>query len=231
MAVSTGFYKKIKAWVTDDDARLAFRPFQVDGNPYKSSIFVVGAFAAPKIESDTTDERVYIDALVNGLLFDEMYGYEMKRKSREYFGMTYFMEWLQQELDEHAIATYINTLQIQGAQELKRVHKEAPDLYKRGQVIFQEVVEEFQPRFIVLQGTEAVQQFRANFAAQLTDYYSKVSKVQELEELGIFAELNCKSGNTVKVLACRSMSYYGKEGKAFQAFKDKLQAIFNATGK
>lgn len=231
MAVSTGFYKKIKAWVTEGDARLAFRPFQVDGNPYKSAIFVVGAFAAPKIDSNTTDEGVYIDALVNGLLFDEMYGYEMKQKSREYLGTTYFMEWLAQQVNEQAVATYVNTLQVQNAQELKQAQKESPALYKRGQAIFQEVLEEFQPQWMILHGTEAVQQFRASFAEQLTDHYSQISKVQELEELGIFAELSYKNGNTVKVLACRSMSYYGKEGKAFQAFKEQLQKTIKLANK
>ncbi|KYG89176.1 hypothetical protein A0U40_12595 [[Bacillus] sp. KCTC 13219] len=226
MGVSAGFYKKIQAWVTDDDAQLAFRPFQVDGNPYKSRMLLVGAVATPKIESNTTSEAVYIDALVNGQLFDEIYGHEMKHQSREYLGMMHFIGWVRQTFNNQVVATYINTLQVKDVQELKLVRKETPNLYKRGQVIFQEVVEEFQPEFIVLHGTEAVQQFRMNFAEQLTDYYSQVNKVQQLEEYGVFGELHCKNGHIIKVLACRSMSYYGKEGKVFQQFKDKIKSLY-----
>ncbi|WP_042470340.1 hypothetical protein [Bacillus ndiopicus] len=226
MAVSAGFYKKIKAWVTDGDAQLAFRPFQVDGNPYKSKMLVVGAFATPKIESDTTDERVYIEALVNAQLFEEMYGFEMRQKSREYLGTLHFIEWIKEELNTCATITYMNVLQARDAKEFKLTHKENLALYSRGQEVFGEIVEEFQPEFIVLHGTEAVQQFRTHFAEQLADYYSQVNKVQQLEEYGVFGELHCKNGHIVKVLACRSMSYYGKEGKAFQQFKEKLKSLY-----
>ncbi|MEO4053788.1 RNA 2'-phosphotransferase [Solibacillus sp. CAU 1738] len=226
MTVSVGFYKKIREWVIGSSGEIDFRPFQVDGNPYKSRVFLVGAHPTPKIDSESTSESVYIDSLVYGDLFEELYGYQIVKQSREYSGTLSFVQWMKQEFDENVVVTYVNALQTNSAEELKQARKQMPDAYFKGQQIFKEVVHEFQPDTIILHGTQAVQQFRLLLDGQLIDDKASIDKVQHLEELGVFAEIQLENGHKIQVLACRSMRYFGKDGASFANFKERIRELY-----
>lgn len=225
MTVSAGFYKKIREWVVGTTGEMDFRPFQVNGNPYKSRIFIVGANATPKVDSATTSENIFIESLVYGDLFEELYGYQFVKQSREYSGTLNFAKWLSEELNENAVISYTNALQTNSAQELKQLKKQMPEDYVKGQQIFKEIVHEFQPDFIILHGTQAVQQFRLLFEQELLDYHPSIDKVQNLEEIGVFAEIQLTRERKIQVLACRSLGYYGKDGKVFADFKERVREI------
>lgn len=225
MTVSAGFYKKIREWVINSNGEIAFRPFQVNGNPYKSRVFIVGANATPKVDSATTSENIYIESLVYEELFEELYGYQFVKQSREYSGTMNFVKWMSQELNENPVVTFTNALQTNDIQELKQMKKQHPEVYCKGQQIFKEVLHEFRPDIIILHGTQALQQFRLLFQQELVDHHSTIDKVQQLEEIGVFAEMQIDGDHKIQICACRSMGYYGKDGASFVNFKEHMREI------
>ncbi len=70
MGVSIGFHRKINDWILSQEQEVVFRPFLVDGNPYKSRVFVVGAFPQPKLDIQPDEQQQYIESLVDVALFD-----------------------------------------------------------------------------------------------------------------------------------------------------------------
>ncbi len=223
MGVSKGFNRKIQQWMMSEDGRVAFRPFLVDGNPYKSRIFVVGAFPHPVIPVDEGEHEEYVESLVDAELWNAFYGDQMQ--SRENKGTAAFIQWLKEACGETAVSVNVTALMADSAKKLKEHGKESPRDYKKGFDVFQETVEEFQPEFLILHGADAMKQFRKQFGETLLDYHPQVDKVQDLEEVGIFAEWRLANGRKVKVLACRNLSYYGKMGEVFEVFKQRIQEM------
>lgn len=223
MGVSIGFNRKINEWMLSEEGRVAFRPFLVDGNPYKSRIFVAGAFPHPIIEVDEDEHEEYIEALVDGELWEAFYGEKMV--SKEHKGTVAFIQWLKDTCGETAVYGNVTACMADSAKQLKEYSKTSPEDYEKGFRVFQETVEEFQPEFLILHGTDAVKQFRKYFGNALLDQHTQIEKVQDLEETGVFAEWNLSSGKKVRVIACRNLRYYGKMGLAFELFKKRLQTI------
>ena len=84
-------------------------------------------------------------------------------------------------------------------------------------------MEEFQPEIVILHGADALKQFRHQFEDCLIDYYAHIEKVQELEEVGTFAEIHLHEERKVKILACRNLSMYGKSGEKFAHFEKNVR--------
>ncbi|ATP38761.1 RNA 2'-phosphotransferase [Solibacillus sp. R5-41] len=228
MTVSIGFYKKIYNWIMSEAKNeVIYRPFILDGNPYKSRLFLVGSNAIPFFKVEQGSEKGFADALLNRDLMEDLYNSEVQHAPREFKGSLHFAKWLQKELNETAVYTSLNTYQVESADELKEVKKENPEAFARGQVIFDEVLNEFQPEIIVLQGTAALNQFKAMYAEQLVIYNSTITKVQHLEAEGAFAEMLDHNGKKVHIFATRSMSYFGKDGSKFECFKNKICEILD----
>lgn len=223
MGVSNGFSRKITEWMLSEEGRVAFRPFLVDGNPYKSRFFVVGAFPHPVIAVDEGEHEEYVESLVDAELWNAFYGDQMQ--SRENKGTAAFVQWLKEACGETAVHVNVTALMADSAKKLKEHGKESPGDYKKGFDVFQETVEEFQPEFLILHGADAVKQFRKQFGKALQDRYAQIDKVQDLEEVGVFAQWHIASGRKVQVLACRNLSYYGKMGEAFEVFKQRIQEM------
>ena len=217
MGVSIGFHRKINDWILSKEQEVAFLPFVVDGNPYKSRIFVVGAFPQPKCEINRFEQSQYIESLVDVALFEDLYGEFLQ--SRENKGVATFTQWLKEACGEVVVNTNVTTLMADSAKQLKEFKKTTPQDYERGFQVFREVLEEFQPEILILHGADAVKQFRNQFEDCLIDYYAHVEKVQELEEVGAFAEIHFHEERKVKILACRNLSMYGKSGEKFADFK------------
>lgn len=200
-----------------------YRPFIMDGNPYKSRVFLVGSNAIPFFMVEQGDEKSFADALLNQDLLEDLYDRDIHDAPREFKGSLHFAKWLQKEFNETTVYTSLNAFQVETADELKKVKKENPQAFARGQVIFDEVFNEFQPEIIILQGTAALNQFKEMYAERLVIYNSTITKVQQLEVEGPFAEMLDQNGKKVYIFATRSMSYFGKDGLKFGDFKNKIR--------
>ena len=84
-------------------------------------------------------------------------------------------------------------------------------------------MEEFQPEIVILHGADALKQFRHQFKDCLIDYYAHIEKVQELEEVGAFAEIHFNEERKVEILACRNLSMYGKSGEKVADCKKQVR--------
>ena len=220
MGISIGFHRKINDWILSQKQEVVFRPFLVDGNPYKSRVFVVGAFPQPKLDIQPEEQQQYIESLVDVALFDSLYGDKMQ--SRENKGIVAFTQWLKETCDEAAVNTNVTSLMADSARQLKELQKITPSDDEKGLQVFREILEEFQPEIVILHGADTLKQFRSQFADSLIDYYAHIEKVQELEEVGVFAEMHFHEERKVKILACRNLSMYGKSGKKFADFKKQV---------
>lgn len=220
MGVSIGFHRKINDWILSQEQEVIFRPFLVDGNPYKSRVFVVGAFPQPKLDIQHDEQQQYIESLVDVALFDSLY--DEKMQSRENKGVDTFVKWLKEVCGEVVVNTNVTTLMADSAKQLKELKKTIPQDYEKGLQVFREVLEEFQPEIVILHGADALKQFRKQFEDCLIDYYAHIEKVQALEEVGAFAEIHFHEEHKVKILACRNLSMYGKSGEKFADFKKRV---------
>ncbi len=213
MGVSAGFQRKIEDWIIGEDWSITFCPFLTTTNPYKARVVIAGAYAQPKANIDES----YIEALLNFYEYDERY--DFVAHSRENKGVLTFAEAVNEIAP--TVISNVNTLMVNSAKEASAQKKTAD--FQKGYDVFRDVLQEFQPEILILHGTEAVKQFRQQFATQLQDDFPHLEKVQELEAVGIFARLQLNE-NPIKILACRNLSQYGS-GKTFVAFLEKIKGI------
>ncbi|MFL0583093.1 RNA 2'-phosphotransferase [Solibacillus silvestris] len=226
MPISKGFYKKVYPWLTgEDDKKVMYRPFLTKGNPYKSRIFLVSSHAVPLFKVEDRSEQTFAESLVNRDLFQDLYLSEIKGAPREFKGSLQFENWLENNHHESLIYTSLNTYQLESADEAKVAKKEDTANFERGNHIFKEVMDEFLPEIIILQGTAAYEQFKARYADRLVIYNEDVTKVQLLEQTGPFAEMVYEDGKKVSIFVTRSMSYFGMDGSKFEQFKEYLSKI------
>ena len=226
MPISAGLYKKVTPWLKSENGNnVAFRPFLTKGNPYKSRIFLVSLNAIPYFKVEDENEQKFAEALVNRELFQEIYFNEIMTAPREFKGSLQFEKWLEKQHNESLIHTSLNTYQLETADQAKVAKKEDTANFEQGHAIFKEVLEEFQPKIIILQGAATLNQFKTMYADQLVSYHPDVTKVQELEEIGPFGELHYENGEKVSVFVTRSMSFFGVDGLKFEHFKQNLEKM------
>ncbi|MGN7478833.1 RNA 2'-phosphotransferase [Solibacillus silvestris] len=226
MPISAGFYKKMHQWLMGEDGKtVAFRPFLTKGNPYKSRVFLISANAVPFFKVEDRSEQIFAESLVNRELFQELYFSEIMGAPREFKGFLQFEAWLEKQHNESLIYTSLNTYQLEAANNAKFAKEQDKANFEQGQIIFKEVLKEFQPEIIILQGTAAFEQFKASYADDLVIYNADVSKLQQLEEAGPFAEMHYGNGKKVFVFVTRSMGYFGPEGAKFEHFKENLAEL------
>lgn len=226
MPISKGFYKKLYPWlIAKNNKDVLYRPFLTKGNPYKSRIFLVSSHAVPLFKVEDRSEQIFAESLVNRELFHDLYLSEIKGAPREFKGSLQFENWLENQHHEQLIYTSLNTYQLESTDVAKVAKKEDTANFERGNLIFKEVVEEFQPEVIILQGTAAYEQFKARYADRLAIFNEDVTKVQLLEQTGPFAEMIYEDGKKVSIFVTRSMSYFGVDGSKFEQFKENLAKI------
>ncbi|WP_225231346.1 RNA 2'-phosphotransferase [Solibacillus faecavium] len=223
MPISTGLYKKMHQWLMGEDGKtVAFRPFLTNGNPYKSRIFLVSTNAVPFFKVEDRSEQTFAESLLNRELLKDLYLSEIKGAPREFKGSLQFEAWLKKQYNESLIYTSLNTYQIESMDHAKSAKKEDAANFERGQTIFKEVMEEFQPEIIILQGSATFNQFKTLFAEDIVIFNEGEMKVQVMEEMGAIAEVTYGNGKKALVFVTRSMSYFGSEGKNFEQFKENL---------
>lgn len=224
MVVSTGFYRKVEKWLVDEQTgEKLYKPFQVSGNPYKANVFLVNTMASPVLATEKSYIKLFADGLVDEEILHELYAGELANASREYKGSVQFAKWLYKVSGEQAVLTSLNAYEVDDVKDAKLIKKQHPAQYERGQEIFDEVFEEFAPKIVILQGKAAVEQFQERFAEGLILKNTKHTKIQDLEEAGLFATLHLEDGRMVEVFATRSMAYFGKDGASFEKFKKNLK--------
>lgn len=231
MTVSVGFFKKISDWIRDGYSQeIMYRPFQVNGNPYKSRVFLVGFYPETFAHFHLDDAKIYADSLVDQELFEQLNGVEIDAASREYKGSLNFSQWMKEKFGENVVLTYVNAFIAKDDKQFKQMKKENHVLYQTGKRLFEEVLHEFGPEIIIIQGSKAFDEFREIYQDRLVHKADAfhTGTVQELEKLGIIAEYPLRNGETCKVLACRNMSYFGKEGATFGKVKETLSGLLNS---
>ncbi|MDI7743140.1 RNA 2'-phosphotransferase [Lysinibacillus fusiformis] len=229
MAVSTGFMKKIQRWAIDEQSgEILFLPFQTEGNPYKSKVVLAGANPEPLLQVDASDFQIFAETLVDANLFSDLFPDEIAEASREYKGSLNFAAWVKENLHEQVVLSSINALNLD-AGELKPLKKEQDPLYVKGFDILKEVINEFQPEVLIIQGSTAYKLFMEQYKEQLVDVEvdDLTMSVQALEQKGVIAKLSLNNDRKVNILVCRSMGAFGKEGKTFGEFKEIMRNLIN----
>lgn len=113
-------FKKIQSWAVDKKSdSIAFLPFQGDGNPYKSKVFLVGAKPELHFHLDAGDIEIYADSLVDSKLFHDVFHDEM---SREYKGSINFAKWVEEHLNASVTLSSVNCF-ISDPDNLKQLKK------------------------------------------------------------------------------------------------------------
>lgn len=228
MTVSVGFFRKIQEWVLEGHSQeIKYRPFQVNGNPYKSKVFLVGLYPETLAFFKTDDAKMYADSLVDGELFEQLNGLEMVTASREYKGSLNFVQWMKKEYDEDVVLTNVNGFLAESDQQFKQMKKENHVHYQFGKKLFKEMMNEFSPEIIIIEGSKAFEEFKEICKDQLIKKVETfdTDSVKELEKFGVIAELVLDSEKTVKVLVCRNMSYFGKEGTTFSQLRETINQL------
>ena len=225
-AVSAGFYKKIKQWVLDPQSeKIAFQPFQTNGNPYKSNVFLISATPEPYLQLESKDLNLYAQTLLNNEIFNVVFDEELKTASREYKGSIHFMEYMQGKYNEVVVLSYLNCLNVENPNHSKELKKRNDPLYTKGVEVLQELLNEFVPKVAIVQGATNWKKFLEQFGEQLIDVKDLNQSVQQLESQGVLAKLPLKNGETVNILACRSMGNFGKTGSSFGELKETLNPL------
>ena len=229
MAVSAGFLKKIERWAVDEHSgEILYLPFQTLGNPYKSKVVLVGAIPEPLLKVDASDFQILAETLVDSTLFSDLYRDEVAEASREYKGLLNFASWVKDNLNEQVVLSSLNGLNLDN-EELKQLRKEKDPLYLKGFEIFKEIIQEFEPEILIIQGSTAYKLFLEQFKEQLVEIQvdDLTVSVQSLENSGVIAKLRLENGRSVNILVCRSMGAFGKEGKTFGEFKDTVAQLLH----
>ena len=207
MAVSQGFYRKIKDWIYSDEFQgIRFRPFQTSGNPYKAKCFLVSAYPDTLLSVSEEDATLFAEALLDRELFSHLYG--EKCDSKETRAIERFVTCYKSIEKSPIVVTYMNCLQVNGLPALRLARKEQPKDYAKGEQMFNEVLLEFLPDYLIIHGNEALKMFRKQYKDVLIDYHQMITKAKDLEEVGPFGELRLTSGHRVLVFASRHLSSY-----------------------
>lgn len=226
MTVSAGFYKKIEQWVVDSkEQKIAFQPFQANGNPYKSNTFIITATPEPFLQIDLDDLDIFAESLVSSNEFQELFSEEIKTASREYKGCLNFMEWMKTNYGENVVLSYLNCLYVEDSRQYKEMKKQNMPLYERGMAILQELLNEFSPKVVIVQGATNWKQFLELYGEQLTVVADLNQSVQQLETQGVLAKLSLENGEVVNILACRSLGNFGKTGTSFSVLKQTINDL------
>ncbi len=225
MAISVGFYKYVSKWVTDEQtAKVMYRPFEADENPYKASVFIVGSHPTPLLELPDDSAQTYANALVNRDEFHQLFPDYLRSTSRDVKGAIRFSDALKQQGIISTIS-YVNALTAMNLTQLKQQKKENMEQFKRGVEIFKEVIEEFKPPVLLLHGNYALEQFRQNFSGYFIEFGHGSRLVSELENEGMFGKIIHDDGKETLLFACKSLSYYKENDASFVQLIEHLKNV------
>jgi hypothetical protein len=228
MAISVGFFKYVSKWVTDQQtAKVMYRPFEADENPYKASVFIVGSHPTPLLELPDDCTQTYANALVDRNEFHQLFPDYLSSTSRDVKGAIRFSNALKEQGIVSSIS-YVNALTAMNLTQLKKQKQENAEQFKRGVEIFKEVIEEFKPPAILLHGTYALEQFRQNFSGYFIEFGHPSRSVSELEDEGMFGKIIHDNGKETLLFACKSLSYFKESSESFATLIEQLKHTKNS---
>lgn len=124
----------------------------MDGNPYKSRVFLVGSNAIPFFMVEQGDEKSFADALLNQDLLEDLYDRDIHDAPREFKGSLHFAKWLQKEFNETTVYTSLNAFQVETADELKKVKKKIHKPLHAGKLFLTKYSMSFNQKLLFFKG-------------------------------------------------------------------------------
>lgn len=208
------------------------RPYICNGNPYKAKICFVGTNPATPIYPEQINKEEYIKLYNDYAAFMKFYKENRVKNgktaiSRTRMGIISFAEWAERELGTYMIETDIFTYPTKNIKELKKVDKK---ILSKSLQVFDNVIREFKPSVIILHGALTVETFRKLMDGNNVRYFSDNDKMDEIEKLNPYAEIEL-NGKTASILASKHFMYYGKTGNSFQNLKKNLKEMLDREDK
>lgn len=224
MAISTGFFKYVYKWITDEETENPiYRPFETSDNPYKAKLFIVGSHPTPTLSISKENVQEYANALVNREELLNLIPDYFSKTSRDVKGAIRFSQYLKNEYDIISAVSYANALTVTNLTELKKMKKEKPLLYNRGLEIFKEVIEEIKPDAILLHGSYALEEFRKNLEHYYIEFGPQTRSVADLDGSGVIGKIIHDDGRETKVFATRSLSFFKENDEKYEQLIKEIQ--------
>jgi hypothetical protein len=178
------FEKKLAEWCEPvKGSDIYFRPFLTKDVPSENGVFIVGinpATAIPRSKKLPLEE--YAASLHNN--YEKFKGVYNKEPSPTRNMIDNLVVFLKNKLNETGnpqtsiFETDMNAYPTENEAELRRLEKEKPETFKRGQEIFGEVFEFFKPKMLILHGSSA----RKSMTAYIKKNKLKMTRNQRVPE-------------------------------------------------
>ena len=215
-------------WLVDSETKeISYRPFEMNSNPYKVDVFIVGAHPTPLPTIQIKQVKQYANGLVSRDQMVALYPDYLKGLSRDIKGALKFSDLLEAE----GVATglsYANATMTQNLTTLKALKKENKYLYNRGKEIFQEVVQEIEPKILVLHGTYALTEFRQAFENYFVEYGHKERKLDQLDGSGAIGKIIHDNGKETIVFATKSLATFKADDEKIIQLIHQIKSIKTA---
>jgi hypothetical protein len=209
-----------------------YRPFVCNGDQTNLDIFIVGINpATPIYEKD-----IKIDEYVKLLMrYDDFY--EEYQKIREEAGKTKISRTrigtvsFVNELKRRTGKTIMETNVIPFPTATIKLLKEIPDhVIKHAQEIFYRVLTEYTPKVIIVHSKMSLKYLVNTLDENKLIHLDEIDWQQAIvaiENKAPFIEFTYPDGKKGAIFACRHFMYYGKNGKSFEEFREKLIHYIN----
>ena len=209
-----------------------YRPYVTHNENEKYNIFLAGINPATPIYTKDIDLNQYADLLTN---YDEFYKFYNKIRqenntnkiSRTSLGITSFVDEIERSTGESVLETNVVPYPTKNKKILAKVD---PDAVAQGLSLFYEVLIHHSPQFIIIYSKGGLEYLvKVLYEKNLIENKpSTKMKVAEMENSnGPFLEFKYPNGKRGVVFVCRHFMYYGREGKSYSAFKNKVILSIN----
>jgi hypothetical protein len=211
------FEKKLAEWCEPvKGSDIYFRPFLTKDVPSENGIFIVGINPATAIlRSKKLPTEEYAASLHDN--YDKFKNIYNKKESPTRNMIDNLVVFLKIKLNETGnprasiFETDMNAYPAEGEDELKKLEKEEPETFKRGQEIFGEVFEFFKPKMLILHGNSARESMTAYIKKNKLKMIRNPHVPENFKEWGIErleAEGNplyTSEDGTCVILVCRNL--------------------------
>jgi len=204
-----------------------FRPFIYRGDLKREKIFIVGTNPATPIYPRDIEIDEFIELINN---YEDFMSFYSKNRlvnnkseiSRTRQGIRAFGDWIINNSGKTIIETDIITYPTASIKVLK---KQPKAIIEKGKNNFFSILTTFKPKTIILYGKKTVKIFSETIEErniQLSDKINLKIPIEEYEETVPLTSFSYEDNTICKVFACRHFMYYGKTGKSFSRFRNKL---------
>lgn len=221
-----------------------FRPLVCKGDIDQIGVFIVGINPANAISSNEIKNlQKYASMLANYDDFDDYYVRSRKAKgkrgqySRTRLGINSMVGELSQTLSEvgkniSIAETNVIPYPTSNIRELLALKKSNPALIDRAKQVFIEVLNTAKPDLLIVHSKGAFDEL----ADIVSDAYQfdvpidryKDNSIEALEEQGVLFLIPLSSTQNCKVMACRHLMYFGREGQSYAGFLKKVKAVMRS---